>query len=65
MKSSKVITLVVGGVVGAALGVFTAFFLQKQLEKNSEPFKLTSGKGAKVGMGVLNLIRSIFELGRG
>lgn len=64
MKPSKIVTLVIGGVVGAALGVLTAFFFQKRLERADQSLKITPRQGLKVGTNLVNLIRSLFDIGR-
>ena len=65
MKPSKIITLIVGGIIGAALGVLTAFFFQKQLQRNEAHLKITAGQGIKVGTSLIHLLRTIFDIGRG
>lgn len=64
MKKSGIITLVVGGVVGAALGVFAAFLIQRQMKQPDSKFKITPGQGLNVGKGLVALFRAIFDLGR-
>jgi hypothetical protein len=64
MSKSKTIYLVVGGFIGALLGVLTALIINKQVADLKEPLKLSPGQGVKVGMGVVNLLRSIFEIGK-
>lgn len=65
MKRSGIITLVVGGVVGAALGVFAAFMIQRQLQQSGNKLKITPGQGLNVGKSIVSLFRAIFDLGRG
>jgi len=65
MKQSKIVTLIIGGVIGAALGVLIAFFFHKQIQQNNNRLKITPRQGVKVGMGLVNLVRSIFDMGRG
>jgi hypothetical protein len=64
MKQSKIVTLLIGGVIGAALGVLIAFFFHKQVQQNDNQLTITPRQGVKVGMGFVNLIRSIFDLGK-
>lgn len=63
MKPSKIVTLVLGGVIGAAIGVLAAFFFQKRIERIDHALKITPRQGLKVGTSLVNLIRSIFDIG--
>jgi len=53
--------MIVGGVVGAAVGV-TAAYMLAQRSKDGEPPKMSVGEGVKIGVIVFGLLRSIANL---
>ena len=53
--------LVIGGVIGAAVGMAAAYLLV-QRAKGVGASKVTVGEGVKIGMLVLGLLRSITSL---
>ena len=53
--------LVIGGVIGAAVGMAAAYLLV-QRAKDDAASKVTVGEGVKIGMLVLGLLRSITSL---
>lgn len=60
----KTKVLIVGGVVGALVGVMSAYLLIQNRDK--EEFQnITPGEGVKLGVLVLSLLRSIATLGEG
>lgn len=65
MKNWKGKVLILGAVVGAAVGVTAAYlFTQKADELESKP-ELSTGDGVKLGLLLLGLVRQIVELGDG
>jgi hypothetical protein len=52
-------TLVIGGVVGALVGLGAAYILVKRAEDSGENPQLTTGEGVQLGLGVLGLLRLI------
>ena len=59
----KTKTLVVGTVIGALVGVASAYLLVKRAESEEKQPKLTAGEGVQVGLGVLGLIKLIAGFG--
>ena len=53
--------LVIGGVIGAAVGMAAAYLLVQRAKDDGAP-KVTVGEGVKIGMLVLGLLRSITSL---
>jgi hypothetical protein len=53
--------MLVGGVVGAAVGV-TAAYMLSQRSKDGQPPKMSVGEGIKIGVLVFGLLRSISNL---
>jgi len=59
----KVQTLIIGGVLGALVGLGAAFLLTKRAEQKGTPVSITPGKGVQLGVMVAGLLRSILALG--
>ncbi|GAP05871.1 hypothetical protein ATHL_00712 [Anaerolinea thermolimosa] len=59
----KTKTLLIGGVIGAVIGVIGALVLVQQADKAQSRPKLTAGDGVKVGLGVLAVLKLLAELG--
>jgi hypothetical protein len=53
--------MIIGGVVGAAVGV-TAAYMLAQRSQDGEPPKMSVGEGVKIGVLVFSLLRSIANL---
>lgn len=62
-NSWKVQALVVGGVLGALVGVGAAFLLTKRAEQKGAPLAITPGKGVQLGVMIAGLLRSVLSLG--
>ena len=61
--SWKTQTLLIGGVVGALVGVGAAYLLSKRAEQKGTPLSITPGKGVQLGVLLAGLLRSILSLG--
>jgi hypothetical protein len=59
----KTLTLVIGGTVGLLTGLAAAYLVIKQREEGGKILKLTSGDGAKIGMGIVSLLKTISDTG--
>ncbi|KAF0107527.1 MAG: hypothetical protein FD146_1561 [Anaerolineaceae bacterium] len=64
-NSWKTKTLVIGGVIGALVGVGGAFLLVRRAEQQGKPLAISTGKGVQLGMLIAGLLRSILSLGDG
>ncbi|HEX9013873.1 MAG TPA: hypothetical protein VF813_10165 [Anaerolineaceae bacterium] len=51
----------IGGIIGALVGVGAAYILVKQAEAAGENPQLSPGEGVKLGLGVLGLLRLISD----
>lgn len=60
----KSITFLVGGTIGLLSGLAAAYLIVKQREENGQELKLASSDGAKIGLGIVSLLRMISETGR-
>lgn len=57
-------TLVIGGIVGALIGLGAAYILVKRAEQEGENPQLSTGEGVQLGLGVLGLLRMISSTGK-
>ena len=61
-KNFKTNALIVGGLIGAVVGVVAANMLVKEAQENDNPDALTPARGFQIGMLVLGLLRQITNL---
>ncbi len=61
-KNIKTNSLIIGGVIGAVVGVVAANMLVKEVEENDNEQALTPARGFQLGMLVLGLLRQITNL---
>jgi hypothetical protein len=61
----KVKTLLLGGLIGTLTGLGAAYLLIRQAERAGEMPKLGAREGAKLGVGLLSILRQLGELGEG
>ncbi len=64
-KNWKTTTLVIGGVVGALVGLSAAYLLIQRAEKEQGRLQMNAGEGIKLGLLVLGLLRQVAQLGEG
>jgi hypothetical protein len=62
-NSWKLQTLVIGGVLGALVGLGGAYLLTKRAEQKGSALAITPGKGVQLGVLLAGLLRSIVSLG--
>jgi hypothetical protein len=62
-NSWKIQTLVIGGVLGAMVGLGAAYLLAKRAEQKGAQLAITPGKGVQLGVLLAGLLRSILSLG--
>jgi len=62
-NSWKLRTLLIGGTIGALVGVGAAFLLTKRAEQKGQSLAITPVKGVQLGVMVAGLLRSILSLG--
>ena len=59
----KTQALVIGGVVGALVGIGAALLLTRNAEQKGTHLAITPGKGVRLGVLLAGLLRSIVSLG--
>jgi hypothetical protein len=64
-KSWKTKTLILGGVIGALVGLSAAYLLIQRAEKQQGRLQMNAGEGIKLGLLVLGLLRQVAQLGEG
>lgn len=62
-NSWKLKTLLIGGALGALVGVGAAFLLTKRAEQKGQSLAITPVKGVQLGVMLAGLMRSILSLG--
>jgi hypothetical protein len=58
----KMITILVGAVIGLGIGIIAANIIIQRAEEENEKPRLSPGDGVKVGLGVLGVLRIISDL---
>jgi len=64
-KENKYSVYVLGGVIGAAIGVLAAFLILKTEEFDGQHGKFSSQKITKTTMGIVSLLWSLIDKGKG
>lgn len=62
-KDWKTRTLILGAVAGLLIGVGSAYMYIKKADEMEVKPKITTGDGMKLGVGLVNLLKTITELG--
>lgn len=59
-------TLIIGGLVGSALGILAAWlYVKTSGEEEEAPQALPTGKMVKLGLSVMEILRQVTALGEG
>jgi nitrate reductase gamma subunit len=62
-NSQKSQALIIGGVLGALLGIGAAYLLTRRAEQKGTQLSITPQKGVQLGVLLAGLLRSILSLG--
>ncbi len=60
----KTIILLIGGGIGLLSGLVGAYLVIKKREESGNTLKLTSGDGARIGMGIVTVLKMISDSGK-
>jgi gas vesicle protein len=52
---------ILGGLVGAVIGMIAAYLIERSADFSGEEYKLTSKKLSKVGLGTISLLWSLLD----
>ncbi|MBP1702995.1 MAG: hypothetical protein H6Q38_2102 [Chloroflexi bacterium] len=61
-QKQKTTALVIGGTLGALVGLAGAYLLAQNAERDQKPVNISPGEGVKLAVLVLGLLRSIATL---
>ena len=62
-QNDKLTTYVLGGIIGAALGVVAALLIDRSAELNGKELRFTGKKAGKTAMGIIQVLWSLIEKG--
>lgn len=60
-KENKLNTYILGSLIGAVIGAFAAFLINKSSEYEGEDIKFTGKRISKVTMGTISLLWSLID----
>ncbi len=60
-KNNKTQTYLIGGLIGAALGLIAAYLLNKSAGLAGEDLKFTGKKASRTALGIISLLWSLIE----
>jgi hypothetical protein len=58
----KAITLAIGGVMGALIGLAGAYLLVQNAERDNKPIEISPGEGIRLAVLIFGLLRSVATL---
>jgi hypothetical protein len=61
-ESWKVKTIVIGGALGAMIGVAAAYLIVQRAQNREEHISFSVGKGVKLGVIIFTLLRQVAQL---
>jgi hypothetical protein len=61
-QKRKTITLAIGGVAGALIGLAGAYLLVQNAERDSRPIEISTSEGVKLAVLIFGLLRSVATL---
>jgi len=61
----KIRTLVIGTIIGAAVGAGAAYLMLEHAEELQDAPKMTANQGIQVGLGLLGMLKLISGFGKG
>ena len=61
-QNRKAVTLAIGGVMGALIGLAGAFLLVQNAERENKPIEISTGEGIRLAVLVFGLLRSVATL---
>ncbi len=63
LNNKKVVTLAIGGVIGALVGFAAAYLLWQNAEKSGGEIQVSAGEGISLSLLVMGLLRQVVKIG--
>ena len=63
VDNQKVVTLAIGGIIGALIGLAAAYLLWKNAEKSGGELQVSAGEGISLSLLVMGLLRQVAKIG--
>jgi hypothetical protein len=63
VDTKKVVTLAIGGTLGALIGLAAAYLLWKNAEKSGGEIEVSASEGISLGLLVMGLLRQVAKIG--
>ena len=63
VDNQKVVTLAIGGIIGALIGLAAAYLLWNNAEKSGGEIQVSAGEGISLSLLVMGLLRQVAKIG--
>ena len=63
VDNQKVVTLAIGGIIGALIGIVAAYLLWKNAEKSDGEIQVSASEGISLSLLVMGLLRQVAKIG--
>lgn len=63
VRNKQFVTLAIGGIVGASVGLAAAYLVWKNAEKSGGEIDISAGEGISLGLLVMGLLRQVAKIG--
>jgi len=63
VRNKQVVTLAIGGLVGALIGLAAAYLVWKNAEESGGEIDISAGEGIGLGLLVMGLLRQVAKIG--
>lgn len=63
VDNQKVVTLAIGGIIGALIGLVAAYLLWKNAEKSDGEIQVSASEGISLSLLVMGLLRQVAKIG--
>jgi len=63
VDNQKLVTLAIGGIIGALIGLAAAYLLWNNAEKSGGEIQVSAGEGISLSLLVMGLLRQVAKIG--
>jgi len=63
VDNQKLVTLAIGGIIGALIGLAAAYLLWSNAEKSGGEIQVSAGEGISLSLLVMGLLRQVAKIG--